>query len=358
MTIIGAAGFYGYTLTNVLFLTLVWRYSALQAGLALTIGPVVAVAGEWLPGMVLLGIGAGTLFPNLTRRIDAGQWLFQEGEEADAMFIVRAGRLDVVDDAGGVVIRELGRGDAIGELGLLTGSPRSASVRAARTSDVSAVDRGDLDELLQSSPALSLALNRTLARQLRDTRAPAPATRPRPATVALVAFDARLPLPRLTQLLASALNAHDSVAMLDGAEVESPATGTEPATAYRPLLDRAEAACDVVLLTGATGPERAPWTEFCLQQADRILVVTRGGPVPEALAGRAELRGCDLVAYDAGPRRCRRLGGGAAPGRVTHDPRVPAYGGHGPRGPPAIRDVARDRALRRGCASVLAHWGA
>ena len=43
MTLIGAAGFYGYTLSNVLFLTGVWRYSVLQAGLALTVGPVVAV---------------------------------------------------------------------------------------------------------------------------------------------------------------------------------------------------------------------------------------------------------------------------------------------------------------------------
>jgi NTE family protein len=109
MTIVGAAGFYGYTLANVLFLTGVWRYSVLQAGLALTIGPLVAVAiagpasrlaqrighrpvllaggiiwsgglvwfvervgptpdfvAEWLPGMVILGIGAGTLFPNLS----------------------------------------------------------------------------------------------------------------------------------------------------------------------------------------------------------------------------------------------------------------------------------------------------
>jgi NTE family protein len=109
MMVIGAAGFYGYTLSNVLFLTGVWRFSVLQAGLALTVGPVVAVAvagpasrlaqrigprpvlvaggllwggavlwfvervgttpdfaGQWLPGMVLLGIGAGTLFPVLS----------------------------------------------------------------------------------------------------------------------------------------------------------------------------------------------------------------------------------------------------------------------------------------------------
>jgi NTE family protein len=42
--VIGAAGFFGYTLANVLFLTGLWRYSVHQAGLALTIGPIVAVA--------------------------------------------------------------------------------------------------------------------------------------------------------------------------------------------------------------------------------------------------------------------------------------------------------------------------
>ena len=39
-----AAGFYAYTLCNVLFLTGVWRYSILEAGLALTPGPFVAMA--------------------------------------------------------------------------------------------------------------------------------------------------------------------------------------------------------------------------------------------------------------------------------------------------------------------------
>ena len=109
MTLIAAAGYFGYTLVNVLFLTGVWGYSVLDAGLAITPGPFIAAAvagpssriaerlghrpvlvaggliwagavywfvtqvgltpdyvGEWLPGMVLLGIGAGTLFPNLS----------------------------------------------------------------------------------------------------------------------------------------------------------------------------------------------------------------------------------------------------------------------------------------------------
>ena len=44
VTIVMASGFYAYTLCNVLFLTGVWRYSILKAGLALTPGPFVAIA--------------------------------------------------------------------------------------------------------------------------------------------------------------------------------------------------------------------------------------------------------------------------------------------------------------------------
>ena len=51
MTVLAAAGFYGYTLINVLFLTQVWQYSVLEAGLAITPGPVVAtvIAGPSEP---------------------------------------------------------------------------------------------------------------------------------------------------------------------------------------------------------------------------------------------------------------------------------------------------------------------
>ena len=64
--------------------------------------------------------------------VAAGAWLFHEGDEGDALYIVRAGRMEIVDEAAGTTIREIGRGDAVGELALLTGEPRAASVRAAR----------------------------------------------------------------------------------------------------------------------------------------------------------------------------------------------------------------------------------
>ena len=158
-----------------------------------------------------------------TRHLATGKWLFRERDPGDAMYVVHAGRLEVVDEAADAVIGEHVRGDTLGELALLTDSPRSASVRAARATDVIAVDQADFEELLHSSPALSLALNRSLGRQLQDTRAPAPTARPTPTTVALVALDGRIPLPRLAARLGTALEAHLSVTVLGGAEVPAAA---------------------------------------------------------------------------------------------------------------------------------------
>jgi predicted acylesterase/phospholipase RssA/CRP-like cAMP-binding protein len=235
------------------------------------------------------------------RHLAAGKWLFRQHEPADAMYVVRAGRLEVVDEAADAVIRELGRGDTLGELALLTDSPRSASVRAARASDLIAIGRTDFRELLHAWPGLSLALSRSLGDQLRDTHAPVPTARPRPTTVALIAVDARIPLPRLATRLGSALSAHMPVAVLSGAEIQVPNVPGEPATVYGPLLDRAAAGHDLILLVGGSAQQHEPWTEFCLQQADRILAVTAGGPVPPELANHPELQGCDLVAYNAAP---------------------------------------------------------
>ena len=110
----------------------------------------------------------------------AGEWLFREGEEGDALYVIRAGRLEVVaGDGDGSVMRVLGRGAALGELALLTSSPRSASARAARDTDLIAIDRDDFQRLLEEAPEVSLALTRTLGAQLRDSVGVMPQSRGR-----------------------------------------------------------------------------------------------------------------------------------------------------------------------------------
>jgi predicted acylesterase/phospholipase RssA len=116
-----------------------------------------------------------------------------------------------------------------------------------------------------------------------------------------VALDEGVPITELNAELAAELSRQLLPAVLDGTEVAAPSSGTPPASVFAPLLDRAEARHDLVLLTAGSLLAPDAWTEFCLQQADRILAVTRGGPAPPGLTERHELRGCDLVLYDTTP---------------------------------------------------------
>src|SRR5262249_55442596 len=156
---------------------------------------------------------------------------------------------------------------ALGELALLTDSPRSASVRAGRESDVLVVGRGDFDRLLLGSPALSLALNRTLGELLRSTRAPVSTERPRPTTVAVVALDDRVPIAEVARDLAAALEHQLDTVLLSGRESAEPRHDAEAVSAYGPLLDHAEAQHEMVLLDGGSILSASRWSEFCVQQA-------------------------------------------------------------------------------------------
>ncbi|MDE3132001.1 MAG: patatin-like phospholipase family protein, partial [Acidobacteriota bacterium] len=118
-------------------------------------------------------------------------------------------------------------------------------------------------------------------------------------TVALAAADPRIPVRELAIALGEALAEHLAVAVLTGAEVQAPRGLESPATIYGPLLDRAEDAHQLVLLCADAVGRDDPWARFSIQQADRILLVTGGGPVPAQLTDRHDLSGCDLVLYDA-----------------------------------------------------------
>jgi len=87
--------------------------------------------------------------------LPAGAVLFERGAPGDALYVIRHGRLEVVVD--GEVVREAGRGEVLGELALLTGDARNATVRARRDAELFAVRRADLDVLL-ADPASARAL--------------------------------------------------------------------------------------------------------------------------------------------------------------------------------------------------------
>jgi CRP-like cAMP-binding protein len=115
-----------------------------------------------LGSAALTRLGARTL----PRRLGRGQLLFAQGEPSGHLFVVRSGRLRVFvssqhgDD---LVLAVLEPGDSFGEVSVLTGEARSASVDALEPSELLAVPAEDVRQVLLDDPQALLALTGRLA---------------------------------------------------------------------------------------------------------------------------------------------------------------------------------------------------
>jgi uncharacterized membrane protein len=105
-------------------------------------------------------------------RFPAGRVLFNYGDPGDSLYVIRSGEVEVFfkDDTGERIVLETAKaGDVFGELSLLDGGPRTASVVATQDLEALRVDRADLDHFLQRHPAATLDLLAAMGRRLRAT---------------------------------------------------------------------------------------------------------------------------------------------------------------------------------------------
>lgn len=113
----------------------------------------------------------------LASRIDhveapAGTVLFHHGDPGAAMYVVRAGSVELFmkNDVGErIVLETVGVGEFFGEISLLDGGSRNATALVTRDLEALVVDRGDLDEFLRLRPAAALDILTALGRRLRET---------------------------------------------------------------------------------------------------------------------------------------------------------------------------------------------
>jgi len=104
--------------------------------------------------------------------VKADQTLFMEGDEADGCYRVKEGLLKAsisAPDGGERILAILGPGDIIGELAMIDGGLRSASITALRDSQLNFVSKRTFDTFAQERPELCHQLARLLTQRLRDT---------------------------------------------------------------------------------------------------------------------------------------------------------------------------------------------
>ena len=113
---------------------------------------------EHLEGVVSIG-----------RRVsyDAGQVIVERGDPGDAMYVVVSGAAEV--DVGGRFHR-LERGDFFGEMAVLAGKPREATVRAVEPLEALRIPADDLQAFLLEHPHVALGMLQSLVERLREVQ--------------------------------------------------------------------------------------------------------------------------------------------------------------------------------------------
>ena len=271
-----------------------------------------------------------------------GATLFREGDGGDDVYIVVNGRLRVTTtdrDGRERVLEEVGRGAAVGELALLTGEVRAATVVAVRDSDLLRLSKAAFDELTVAEPRAMMQVARAAAHRLRrgarrDVR------RQRTArTLALLPARVDAPVAAFAHRLERTLARGESTLRLGSADVDRllakpgiAQTGDDSVIhdAIVAWLSGQERDHGCVLLQA--DPDWTPWTRRCVRQADRVLIVARAGDDPAPGPLEAALR-------DAGAHARREL-------VLVHDDRTAM-----PRGTAAWldpRDVAAHHHVRLG----------
>jgi NTE family protein len=251
--------------------------------------PFLAALFERLRGFALLdGIADSALKRLLSESswfgLPGGVRLKREGDDETALFLVVTGCLGVLmedEEAGWRVVSHVPPGETVGELSFLSGD--STELVALRDTEILRISRKGFEALVARHPHLTLTLLRVMARRLTDTTRNG-RERARPKTFAVVPLQDGLGSEPVARLLADALlKLGSKAAVLD-------VSAAEQASDW---FHAFEAAHDVVFYRGDE-PDTA-WTQLCVRQADRILLLARSDlPVPARPLRPAKERVCGL----------------------------------------------------------------
>ena len=217
--------------------------------------------------------------------VPAGAALLEPGDRADRLFIVREGLLGVLapDATPPRPIGFVRRGETVGEMALLAGTPRTRRVVAMRDSVVEAMSADRLLACAADDPALMIELAQLVARRAGDQDT-APAL---PRAILIVGLDRRVDPRGLAEALAASSRALGfTAAVLDCRSVDA-----EPRA-----LGRAEDDHDLIFVSAQADED--DWATACRRHVDRVLLLghaDRPPPVDCALCSSEPLQANGLV---------------------------------------------------------------
>lgn len=97
--------------------------------------------------------------------------LFMEGDDSSHLYIVKKGKVSASvsgEDGREVILNYMGEGDYFGELALIDGRPRSATVRTVTACEFVAISRSSFQELLRNNQDFVVTMMAALTARVRE----------------------------------------------------------------------------------------------------------------------------------------------------------------------------------------------
>ncbi|PNS20802.1 Lysophospholipase NTE1 [Sphaceloma murrayae] len=231
-------------------------------------------------------------------QVNAGQVIYHEKEDSDAIYIVLNGRLRAIQESeeGNMkVIGEYGQGDSVGELEVLTESTRPGTLHAIRDTELAKFPKSLFNSLALEHPGITIKISKIIANRMRAVvqnpmsdiglssnrsavqESPTSTTNLR--TVAILPVTAGVPVVEFGHRLLNALNQIGTVngittlnqtAILN--HLGRHAFSRMGKLKLSQYLADLEEKYGLVLYVADTNV-KSPWTQTCISQADCILLV-------------------------------------------------------------------------------------
>jgi NTE family protein len=208
-------------------------------------------------------------------RLMGGETLFREGDSGESLFLLVHGRLAV--SVNKQLVGEVGRGQVVGEMSVLTGEPRSATVRAERDSLLVRFSKEAFERIVEKDPRVMTLISRRLIARLRE--ASKGTFRARVVTIALLPVHASVPIADIAKNFTQSLSEFGKCGNITSKWFDDISKGDEAFNASAPLQELENQFQFVIY---QADPARPNWTRLCLRQADRILIIARGDQQPDS----------------------------------------------------------------------------
>jgi len=110
-------------------------------------------------------------FAQFLEHFDAGAVLFEEGDEGEELYIIRAGKVAIKKRVphGEITLAILEKGDFFGEMAMLEHIPRTAGAEMAESGDLIVINSEVFGDMIKANPEIAVRMLRKYSLRLRET---------------------------------------------------------------------------------------------------------------------------------------------------------------------------------------------